>query len=63
MVFSKRILDHVHHLKQIFECCRKHGISLNAKKIVFTVFKGNLLGNIITKIGIIVDPKNVKVIV
>lgn len=35
--FSKRRLGHVRHLKQIFEQCRKYGISLNPKKNIFGV--------------------------
>ena len=61
-VFSKRRDDHLQHLKQIFERCKKYGISLNPKKIIFVVTEGNLLGHIITKNGIIVDPERVKAI-
>jgi hypothetical protein len=35
IIFSKNKSDHVHHLKQIFDRCRKYGISLNPKKISF----------------------------
>jgi hypothetical protein len=31
-VYSKNIEDHIKHLTQIFERCRKYGISLNPKK-------------------------------
>ena len=55
-VFSKRGGDHLRHLKQIFERCRRYGISLNPKKSVFAVAEGNFLGHIITKQGIVVDP-------
>lgn len=47
-VFSKRMCDHLHHLKHIFERCRKYGISLNPKKSIFVVSEENLLVNIIT---------------
>ena len=36
-IFSKRREEHAFHLKQIFEHCRKYGISLNPKKCVFVV--------------------------
>lgn len=61
-VFSKKRLDHVHHLKQIFEHFRKYGISVNSKKRVFGVFEGILLGQIIAKSGIKIDPKSFKAI-
>ena len=61
-VFSKHRGDHLRHLKQIFERCRKYGISLNWKKSVFVMSEGNLMGHIITKQGIVVDPKRAKAI-
>lgn len=62
IVFLKKISDHLHHLKQIFGCYRKYGISLNPKTRIFVMFEGNLLGHIIEKSGITVDPKCVKAI-
>lgn len=62
IVFSKRRSDNVHHLKQIFEQCLKYEIYLNPLKIIFDVSEGTLLGNIIAKSGIKVDPKRVKAI-
>lgn len=59
-IFSKKRSDHLHHLKHIFERCRKYGISLNPKKSIFAVSEANLLGHIISKNGIIVDPDHVK---
>ena len=61
-VFSKCRSDHLHHLKQIFERCRKYRISLNPKKIIFAVSEGNLMGHIITRDGIAMDPKCAKFI-
>ena len=48
------------HLRQIFERCRKYGISLNPKKCVFAVTKGKLLGHIVSKKGISIDPERIK---
>ena len=31
-IYSKNHLDHISHLKLVFEQCRKYGISLNPKK-------------------------------
>jgi hypothetical protein len=33
-VYSKNREDHIQHLTQIFERCRKYGISLNPKKTI-----------------------------
>jgi len=54
-IYSKRIMDHVKHLRHIFERCRKYDISLNPKKIIFGVTEGKLLGFIISKEGIKID--------
>jgi hypothetical protein len=56
-IYSKQRSDHPKHLKQIFERCRKYGISLNPKKSIFVVSEGKLLGHIISKDGISVDPE------
>ena len=61
-IFSKKREDHMFHLKQIFDCCRKYGISLNPKKCVFTVLEGKLLGHIISKRGISLDPERIAAI-
>jgi hypothetical protein len=47
-VYSKDREEHIQHLTQIFERCRKYGISLNPKKTIFGVKEGKLLGNIIS---------------
>ena len=56
-VFSKQRTSHVSHLKQVFKRCKKYGISLNQKKYVLAVEEGKLLGHIISKDGVKVDPK------
>ena len=62
MIFSKKREEHGFHLKQIFECRRKYGISLNPKKCVFTVTEGKLSGHIISKKGISIDLERIKAI-
>ena len=61
-IFSKRSEEHLFHLRKIFERCRKYGISLNPKKCVFVVTKGKLLGHVVSKKGISIDPKRIKAI-
>jgi hypothetical protein len=47
-------------LKKVFQKCRKFGISLNPKKLHFRMQEGKLLGNIISKEGIKIDPSRVE---
>ena len=59
--FSKKREDHAFHLKQFFYRCRKHGISLNLKKSIFKILEGKLLGHIISKKEISIDPERIEV--
>jgi hypothetical protein len=56
-VFSNSDAEHLVHLRQTFEKCRKFGLSLNPKKSHFSMQEGKLLGHIVSKDGIKVDPK------
>jgi hypothetical protein len=44
----------------VFERCRKYGISLNPKKSIFGVLEGKLLGHIVSKDGVKVDPERIE---
>jgi hypothetical protein len=57
IVYSKNIADHIQHITQIFERCRKRGISLNPKKMIFIFKEGKLIGHIISQEGICIDPE------
>jgi hypothetical protein len=59
-MYLKNREEHIQHFTQIFERCRKYGISLNPKKTIFSVEEGNLLGHIISQAGIHIDPKSIK---
>jgi hypothetical protein len=61
-VFSKTDEEHLIHLKQTFEKCRRYGLSLNQKKSHFAMREGKLLGHIVFKDGIKIDPKRVEAI-
>jgi hypothetical protein len=56
-VFSKNKKDHLSHLRAVLERCCKYGISLNPKKSVFVVEKGKLLGFIVFKYIMIINPE------
>ena len=55
--------EHVALLRLMFNRCRELQISLNLKKCIFCVPRGNFLGHIIFLEGVIVDPIKVAVIV
>jgi hypothetical protein len=61
-IFSKSDEDHLIHLKQTFEKCCKFGLSLNPKKYHFAMQEGKLLGHIVSRDGIKIDPKRVEAI-
>ena len=51
-VYSKIDEEHLVHLRKVLEKCRKSGISLNPKKILFGLQEGKILGHIISDEGI-----------
>jgi hypothetical protein len=61
-IYSKYDEEHFLHLRRVFEKCRKFGISLNPKKILFGLEEGKLLGHIISKDGIKIDPSRIEAI-
>jgi hypothetical protein len=61
-VFSNSDDEHLKHLKRVFQKCRRFGISLNPKKSNFGMQEGKLLGHIISKEGIKIDPNRVAAI-
>ena len=54
--------DHLDHLRLCLEKCREYRLSLNPAKCVFGVASGNLLGHVVSREGIAVDPDKVKAI-
>lgn len=61
-VYSYCRRDHIYFLRQIFERCRRYGISLNPKKSIFAVTEGKLLGHILSKDEIVIDPERIQTI-
>jgi hypothetical protein len=59
---SRKRVGHPTHLKAIFDHYRKYKIRLNPLKCSFYVIVGRLLGFIISKNGIMVDPLKVEAI-
>jgi hypothetical protein len=58
-VHSKLRERHLKHLRQVFERCRMFGISLNPKKCLFSISEGKILGHVVRKEGIYIDPERV----
>jgi hypothetical protein len=58
-IFSKERSSHFDHLRQVLLRCRKFGISLNPKKTIFGVMEEKLLGHIVSREGVKVDPERV----
>jgi hypothetical protein len=54
--------DHVELLRLMLDKCRQHQISLNLKKCIFCAPFGILLGHVVCKQGLIVDPTKIAVI-
>ena len=59
-IYSKKINDHYHDLKQILEHCLKYGNSLNEKTSYFSLSEGNFLGFIVSKEEICIDLERIK---
>lgn len=57
--YSKKEEDHCEHLEKIFIRALEYGISLNPKKCVFGVLEGKLLGHVVSKDGVKIDPERV----
>jgi hypothetical protein len=61
-IFSQSDDEHLRHLRRVFEKCRRFEISLNPKKCLFGLEEGKLLGHIISKEGIRIDPSRTEAI-
>jgi hypothetical protein len=61
-VFSKNKKDNLSHLGSVLEFFHKNRISSNPKKSIFVVDQGNLLGFIVSKNGMMIDPERTQAI-
>lgn len=61
-IYSKKCVDHLDHLRQVLERCRKYDISLNPKKSIFAVTEGKLLGFIVLASGMTIEPERIQAI-
>ena len=61
-VHSLLRIEHIDHLRKVFEKCRTYRICLNPEKCVFMVRQGRILGHIVSQNGISTDLDKVKII-
>ena len=59
---SRMRMRHSYHLRLVFERCQHYLVRLNPHKCIFCVKSGRLLGFIISKEDIRVDPSKVEAI-
>ena len=59
-MYSRYDREHIRHLEKVFLKCKKYGISFNPRKSNFSLEEGKLLGHIISKDGIKIDPERIK---
>eukprot|EP00253_Pinus_taeda_P028659 PITA_28659 len=59
-IFSKERSNHLHDLNQIFQRCKRYGISLNPKKSFFALDQVKFLGFIVSKDDIYIDLDRIK---
>ena len=62
IIKSKKTEDHLIDLKKLFERLRKYNLKLNLVKCAFGAPTGKLLGFIVSKKGIEIDPAKIKII-
>lgn len=60
--YSAKEGQHCEHLEKVFVRALEYGISLNPKKCAFGVVEGKILGYIMSKDGVRIDPERVVVI-
>jgi hypothetical protein len=62
-IFSKNMEDHEHHVHVVLEKFWEVGLYVKLKKCEFHQFKVELLGYVIFKDGICIDPRKVQTII
>ena len=62
VVKVKNLVEHLMHLRQVFERCREHSLRMNPAKYAFGVSSGKFLGFLVHHRGIDLDPTKAKAI-
>lgn len=58
-MYSTYDMDHMKHIRMTFVKCHKYGLSLNPNKSYFSMEEGKLLGHIVSKHDVKIDPERV----
>ena len=61
-IYSQTYEEHLEHLKKTFDKCRKYGLKIKRKKCHFACEKLDFLGHVVSKDGLLVDPRKIEVI-
>ena len=62
MVKAKNPVEHMMHLRHVFERCREHKLRMNPSKCLFRVSSGKFLGFLVHHKGIDLDPTKAEAI-
>ena len=62
VVKAKNPVEHLLHLRQVFESCREYNLRMNPLKCAFGVSLGKFLGFLVHQRGIDLDPTKAKTI-
>jgi hypothetical protein len=60
VIMSEREKDHIADLTETFDNMRRNGLKLNPEKCIFGIRKGKLLGCMVSKRGIQVNPQKIE---
>ena len=61
-VFSPTLTDHLHHLRQVFDCIREGGLKLKPTKCRFVAPEVKYLGHVLTPNGLKTNPATVSAV-
>ena len=56
------VRDHIKSMRMMLECCHQYHIALNSNKCIFCAPFGVLLGHVVCRNGILVNPVKVVII-
>jgi hypothetical protein len=62
VIMSEEEIDHIADLAETFDNMRRNGLKLNPEKCIFGICKGQLLGSLVSKLGIQANPQKIEVL-
>jgi hypothetical protein len=60
VIMSEKEKDHIADLTETFDNMRRNGLKLNPEKCIFGIWKGQLLGCMVSKRGIQANPQKIE---